>query len=149
MQAHQHTIQLLPCLPMVLLLVVLRVPHSSPSSRTPNDPKKRKETGRKEDVNFTQAGIASHFSYMVTMYNFSCTKMPQQMKCSGPPLPQGYAIVDTGCTTSVIGQESAKNLIEHFKKHGFPPPDEVTLPQPAVELKGFDGKTETTTMGLK
>eukprot|EP00435_Cladocopium_sp_Y103_P059192 s521_g21.t1 len=59
----------------------------------------------------------------------------------------GYAIVDTGCTTSVVGQETAKSLTEYFQKHGMPPPDEVKLL--AVELKGFHGKTETPTAGLK
>lgn len=102
---------------------------------------------RKKDMNFTQADIASHFSYMITESNLSCTNDFTADDVFLASIPQGYVIVDTGCTTSVIGQETAEKLIEHFKKNGFPPPDKVNLP--AVELKGFNEKIETTTMGLK
>ena len=50
-------------------------------------------------------------------------------------------------SSTQVGLETAKSLVEHFKKNGFPPPIGVNLP--AVELKGFNGKTETTTAGLK
>ena len=116
-------------------------------SKRKGDGKGPKSSGRKEDVNLTQAEIASHFSYMITEFNLSCTTDSTADDVFLASIPQGYAIVDTGCTTSVIGLETAKSLVEHFKENGFPPPVEVNLP--ALELKGFNGKTETTTAGLK
>ena len=55
-------------------------------------------------------------------------------------IPQGCAIVDTGCTTSVIGEQTAATLSTFLQQHGYPAPQEVALP--AVELKGFNGKSE-------
>ena len=55
-------------------------------------------------------------------------------------------MIVTGCTTSVISEATAEQL---EKRHdvGFPLPQPVQLP--AVELKGSNGKTETSTTGLK
>ena len=47
----------------------------------------------------------------------------------------------------IIGEATAEQLKEHFQDVGFPLPQQVQLP--AVELKGFNGKTETTTTGVK
>ena len=61
-------------------------------------------------------------------------------------IPSGFAIIDTGCTTSVIGRECANRLIDHLRRHQLPLPEKKTLPP--VELKGFSGEATTTTEGL-
>ena len=62
-------------------------------------------------------------------------------------VPVGHAILDTGCTTSVVGQVTADTLSEFMEQCGHPKPVPVALPP--VELKGFNGVTEVTTLGLR
>ena len=61
-------------------------------------------------------------------------------------IPNGYAIIDTGCTTSVIGQDCADRLMKFLQEHQMPLPERKQLPP--VELKGFSGEATTTTEGL-
>ena len=42
-------------------------------------------------------------------------------------IPEGHAIIDTGCTTSVVGEETAAAYTEFFKRSGFPAPQPVEL----------------------
>ena len=42
-------------------------------------------------------------------------------------IPEGHAIIDTGCTTSVVGEETAAAYTEFFKQSGFPAPQPVEL----------------------
>lgn len=62
-------------------------------------------------------------------------------------IPEGHAIIDTGCTTSVVGEETAESYTEFFQRSGFPAPQPVELPP--VELKGFNGRKEITSKGLQ
>ena len=55
-------------------------------------------------------------------------------------IPEGHAIIDTGCTTS-------ESYSEFFQRSGFPAPQPVELPP--VELKGFNGRKEITSKGLQ
>ena len=106
-----------------------------------------KPSSRKEDANFTETEVVTQFTYMVTDTLSAVEMDSKTMDVFLASIPLGYAIIDTGCTTSIIGQESATGLIKFFESQGFPKPQEITLP--AVELKGFNGKTETTTRGLR
>lgn len=92
----------------------------------------------------THTEVVSQFSYMVTTTR---DWDQQSLDVFLASIPQGYAIIDTGCTTSVIGSETAEQLSEYMSAMGFPSPTPVTMP--AVELRGFNGKTESTTRGLK
>ena len=47
-------------------------------------------------------------------------------------IPAGFAILDTGATTSVVGAETTARYAQHFAAQGFPPP--VELEMPPVEL---------------
>ena len=111
------------------------------------DSRNQKPPNRKEDANYTQSELVTHFSYVVDESKTMDEMTPEEIDVFLALIPQGYAIIDTGCTTSVIGDATAQQLKKHFMDVGFPLPQEVQLP--AVELKGFNGKTETTTTGLK
>ena len=87
--------------------------------------------------------MVTHFSYVVDESKTMDEMIPEEIDVFLTLIPQGYAIIDTGCATSVIGEATAEQL----QDVGFPLPQQVQLP--AVELKGFNGKTETTTTGLK
>ena len=62
-------------------------------------------------------------------------------------LAHGEAILDTGCTTSVVGTNTAAKYAELMTKRGIPPPEPVELPP--VELRGFDGQKTRSTAGLR
>ena len=107
-------------------------------------PKKRPDQkgSRKEEANLTETSfITSFLNYMVETNN---TAFSEEILLTS--IPMGFAILDTGCTTSVIGQECAERLIEFLKNHQLPLPEEKVLPP--VELKGFSGEATTTTRGL-
>ena len=109
--------------------------------------KPSKPGGRREEANFTQTEVvASHFSYMVNE-NSDSSPTADEVDVFLASIPQGFAILDTGCTTSVIGESTAQELTRFFQEIGHPPPKEVQLP--AVELKGFNGNIETSTKGLR
>ena len=106
-------------------------------------PKKRPDQkgSRKEEANLTETPFITSFNYMVETNN---TAFSEEILLTS--IPMGFAILDTGCTTSVIGQECAERLIEFLKNHQLPLPEEKVLPP--VELKGFSGEATTTTRGL-
>lgn len=116
-------------------------------SKKKGDGRGSKPVSRKEDANFAQSEVVTQFNYMVTETVSAVDMNSSSMDMFLASIPQGYAIIDTGCTTSVIGQDAASGMIKFFEENGFPRPQEVTMP--AVELKGFNGKTETTTRGLR
>ena len=59
----------------------------------------------------------------------------------------GMAILDTGCTASIIGEETAARCIEFFARRGLPEPVELQLPP--VQLKGFNAVKSSTRKGLR
>ena len=62
-------------------------------------------------------------------------------------IPVGMAVLDTGCTASVVGEQTAKDYIEHFRAIGLPEPQHLQLPP--VHLKGFNGVKSSTRSGLR
>ena len=109
-------------------------------------PKRRSDSkfpSRKEEANLATSTVVEQFSYMV-----EC--QPQAMLHEDvwlTSVPDGYAIIDTGCTTSIVGSETADRLRAYLESQGWPQPVSRTLPP--VELKGFNGTKEETTNGLK
>ena len=55
--------------------------------------------------------------------------------------------MDIGCTTSIVGNETAESLSKFMSSHGWPLPVSCTLPP--VELKGFNGTKVESTNGLR
>ena len=107
---------------------------------------KRKPDGRqsrKEEASLVQTSLITEFSYMVSAT--SCDVVPEEILLTS--IPAGYAVIDTGCTTSIVGSETADQLKNHLRVLGWPQPEECSLPP--VELKGFNGGIEETTKGLK
>eukprot|EP00434_Breviolum_minutum_P007464 symbB.v1.2.006586.t1/scaffold387.1/size215482/9 len=104
---------------------------------------KRKPDGKpkpkREEVNLTTAGYITEFNYMVLK-----EYLPEgsEMEVLLASIPSGYAIIDTGCTTSVIGADTAKRYEKYFVEQGYPPPEAMQLPP--VRLKGFNGSGEET-----
>ena len=105
------------------------------------DGRSGKSAAKKEEVNITQSTMMEEFSYMVTADDGN------ELDVFLASIPQGYAIIDTGCTTSVIGERTAQEFQSFLQSRGYPLPQQVVLP--AVELKGFNGKVEKATQGLK
>ena len=79
------------------------------------------------------------------MVEVNTTVLPEDILLTS--IPMGFAIVDTGCTTSVIGEECAECMIGFLKQHQLPLPEERFLPP--VELKGFSGEATITTITTK
>ena len=97
--------------------------------------------GRREDVSLVQSELVTEFSYMVT------TEDADEHDVYSVTVPAGLAVIDTGCTTSVIGEETAARYTEYFRNRGLPEPVAVTLPP--VQLKGFNGLRTATERGLR
>ena len=116
-------------------------PFKSQGRGKKGDGRSGKPSAKREEVNMTQTSIAEEFSYMVNADNDG------ELEVFLASIPEGYAIIDTACTTSVIGERTAEQLSDFFQSRGYPPPQQVELP--AVELKGFNGKVERATRGLK
>jgi hypothetical protein len=97
--------------------------------------------GRREDVNLLDATTVTEFSYMV---QFAPVPEEEALITS---VPSGFAVIDTGCTSSVIGEETAQRLTERLAEQGWPKPVELQLPP--VHLKGFNGVKTKTEKGLR
>eukprot|EP00438_Fugacium_kawagutii_P012099 Skav209448 [mRNA] locus=scaffold2199:144696:152896:- [translate_table: standard] len=113
------------------------------SSAVKGQPRKDKtsKVAKREEANLTETLGTTSFNYMVeTIMHIDAEEVFMTS------IPMGYAIIDTGCTTSVIGQECADRLRTFLRNHELPEPEDRVLPP--VELKGFSGETATTTRGL-
>eukprot|EP00435_Cladocopium_sp_Y103_P055859 s19_g18.t1 len=107
--------------------------------------KKKSETkSRKEEANLTETNISTSFNYMVELGDAKTSVLSEDILLAS--IPSGFAIIDTGCTTSVIGRDHANRLIDFLQKHQLPLPEHRQLPP--VELKGFPGEATSTTEGL-
>ena len=96
---------------------------------------------KKEEAHLAQSGLITEFNYVV----MEDQSFDDEVFLASVPV--GHAILDTGCTTSVVGQVTADTLSEFMEQCGHPKPVPVALPP--VELKGFNGVTEVTTQGLR
>ena len=59
----------------------------------------------------------------------------------------GCAVIDTGCTPSVIGEKTAEDLVVYLSSRGAQGPESLVLPP--VQLRGFNGARTTSRQGLK
>ena len=50
-------------------------------------------------------------------------------------IPLGTSILDTGCTASVIGEDTAPKYDEFFRSRGLPSPEKLQLPPVAGSLQ--------------
>ena len=102
-----------------------------------------KPNPKREEAQLAESSVAAQFQYMVTCVDGSQVSGDVYLAS----IPTGMAILDTGCTTSVVGSDTVARYTKHFQACGYPSPVPIVLPP--VELKGFNGQTETTTSGLK
>lgn len=100
-----------------------------------------KPAGKREEANLATTTVVEQFSYMVS----SNDMIDDDVWLT--TVPEGYAILDTGCTTSIVGSETAESLTKFMGSHGWPLPVSCTLPP--VELKGFNGNKVESTDGLR
>ncbi|CAE7253172.1 RE1 [Symbiodinium sp. CCMP2592] len=98
---------------------------------------------RREDVHMVSAEHLSEFCYMVATDDAA----EMEFEIYAVTVPAGQAVIDTGCTTSVIGAETAQRYIEFFRDRGLPEPTPVDLPP--VQLKGFNGVRTSSEKGLR
>ena len=96
---------------------------------------------KKETVNLAQGSLITEFSYMIH------TTADDDLEVLSASVPTGTAVIDTGATTSVIGEETAARYIEYFRSRGIPEPQEVALPP--VQIKGFNDVKSSTKKGLQ
>ena len=88
---------------------------------------------RKEEAHLAVDSEVNEFNYMV---NVQLPPMnDSELDVLLASIPAGFAILDTGATTSVVGADTAARYAQHFAAQGFPPP--VELEMPPVELRGF------------
>ena len=118
------------------------------SSSAKGSGKKKPESStkyRKEEANLTETVLQTAFNYMVSAIGDNGTDvMSEEVLLAS--IPNGYAIIDTVCTTSVIGRDCADQLMKFLQEHQMPLPERKQLPP--VELKGFSGEATQATEGL-
>ncbi|CAE7296093.1 RE1, partial [Symbiodinium sp. CCMP2456] len=100
---------------------------------------------RKEEVSLVQTSLLSEFSYMVENVEATCTY--DEYEVLSASVPTGMAVVDTGCTTSVVGRETADRYRALWQERGLPEPASVQLAP--VQLRGFNGARSVATEGLR
>ncbi|CAE7239120.1 RE1 [Symbiodinium sp. CCMP2592] len=99
--------------------------------------------GRREEVSMVHGAVLTEFSYMVEDQSHEASDADVFATC----VPTGMAVVDTGCTTSVIGQDTAAKYASLWAQKGLPEPVKVALPP--VQLKGFNGMKSLSGDGLR
>ena len=90
-----------------------------------------------------QSNLISEFSYMIE----DMTVDHDEYEVLSASVPAGMAVIDTGCTTSVIGSETADRYRTLWLERGIPEPVAVELPP--VQLKGFNGVRSVSAKGLR
>ena len=116
--------------------------------RRPGKDAKGGRKGRKEDINMVETEPLSEFLYMVSAVSEEKTSENEiVLEICSVTVSAGLAVIDTGCTTSVVGEDTARRYKIYFRERGLPEPQEVSLPP--VQLKGFDGTRTSTSTGLR
>ena len=90
--------------------------------------------------------LITEFSYMVEEGEDDMPAIEEHDVLS-VAVPLNFAVIDTGCTTSMIGSETAAEYKAFFCSSGYPEPTALTLPP--VQLKGFNGVRSSTNQGLR
>ena len=107
------------------------------------DGKKREGTRpKKEDVHLLQGQIMTEFAYVVS---FEPTASDSEVEVLLASIPEGHAILDTGCTSSVVGERTADRLAKFLASRGVQGPESLNLPP--VQLRGFNGARTTSSRG--
>ena len=106
--------------------------------RGAKDRDKGRKPPQKQDAHLADVSFVTEFSYAV---------QEEESSVLIASIPIGCGLLDTGCTTSVIGRRTAERYKIFFKQKGFPSPEVVTLPP--VVLRGFAGQTQKSTEGWK
>ena len=106
---------------------------------------KKRDSGKpvpkREEANLTEAVTVNlAFSSMVESRH-------EELEVLLASIPQGHGIMDSGCTTSVVGEQAASDLASYLIRCGLPGPEKCDLPP--VELRGFRGESTSTSSGLK
>ena len=97
-------------------------------SKKKGDAKSSKQSSKREEAHMTESAVATEFQYMVSSVNVAHAEDEVFLAS----IPVGMAILDTGCTTSVVGSETARRYMDYFQACGFPTPVPIELPP--VEL---------------
>ena len=127
-----------------------------PSGKQPSKGKPRDQAKpyvKREEANVAETTLIKSFAYMVEdVATVGETAISDVLQWSSEDallasIPEGHAILDTGCTTSVVGKETSYNMSKFLEEQHLPPPEECTLPP--VQLKGFKGEKIETTQGLR
>jgi hypothetical protein len=127
-----------------------------PSGKQPSKGKPRDQAKpyvKREEANMAETTLITSFAYMVEdVATVGETTISDVLQWSSEDallasIPEGHAILDTGCTTSVVGKETSYNMSKFLEEQHMPPPEECTLPP--VQLKGFKGEKIETTQGLR
>ena len=108
---------------------------------------------RREEAHFAEAESMGHdtgieFSYAVMFPSGQhATELGLEVdEALLASIPAGFAVLDTGCTTTVVGETTAADYMDVMTSRGMKPPEQVTLPP--IELRGFNGQSEKTTKGI-
>ena len=101
---------------------------------------KDKQRTKREQVSLVQTATLTEFSYMVQVETGDSEQ--EDFEILQASIPSGMGVIDTGCTTSVVGEQTADRYAEHFQQCGMPRPELVSLPP--VQLKGFNGLRSST-----
>ncbi|CAE7357072.1 RE1, partial [Symbiodinium sp. KB8] len=110
-------------------------------------PDGRKRDGTKpkrEDVHLLQGQILTEFAYVVASEQ---TASESEVEILLASIPEGHAILDTGCTSSVVGERTADRLAKFLTSRGVQGPESLDLPP--VQLRGFNGARTTSSKGLR
>ena len=100
------------------------------------EPKKGGRQKREEEaVNLISSQVITEFSYMASTEKEGSYTTPD-LQVFLASIPLGCAVIDTGCTSSVIGSESAARVSE-------------SLTHSPVQLPGFNGAKTTKRQGLR
>ena len=116
-------------------------------STKPGGPKKPPfKPPRREEANLAQASFPPDFAYMVQEVFVPLHGSDWEVYIASVPV--GCAVLDTGCTTSIVGHDTATELKKHMLACGHPEPQTCVLPP--VELRGFSpGSVIKTSEGLR
>ena len=114
---------------------------------------KKKGKGRREEVNMVSSSVVTEFAYMVAataVNDDEATSMgdaTENLDVFLSSVPRGCAVIDTGCTSSVIGEDTADDLKAYLSDRGVQGPESLVLPR--VQLRGFNGARTTSRRGLR